>query len=125
VAGGGLHAVADETVSRWFGAAAEGPEAARARASLMRMRPEGFDAAWRAFAAFGGYEGRALPPTLALAYGDDLSTPPAVLDGIAAAIRAAGGAARRETIPGAGHMGLLQAPRETGAAIASFLEARR
>lgn len=121
---GSVEAVAEGTLARWFGDAAYEPAAERARASLLRLSPEGFDAAWRAFATFEGYEERAvaLPPTLCLAYGNDLSTPPDVLDAIARAIRAGGGTAERETIPGAGHMGLLQKPAETAAAIARFVE---
>ena len=121
---GSVEAVAEEPLARWFGDAARGPAAERARASLLRLSPEGFDAAWRAFSTFEGYAGRAaaLPPTLCLAYGDDLSTSPDVLDIVARAIRLGGGTAERETIPGAGHMGLLQKPAETAAAIARFVE---
>ena len=122
VEGGSIDAVAEETVARWFGRAHGEPAIERARASLAKLTPEGFDAAWRAFATFEGYDriAPALPPALCLAYGDDLSTPPDVLDAIAETIRAAGGTARRETFPGAGHMGLLQRPDETADAIAGF-----
>jgi pimeloyl-ACP methyl ester carboxylesterase len=123
---GSVAAVTEETVRRWFGRTDAEPAVDRARASLAKLTPEGFDAAWNAFATFRGYEGIAasLPPALCLAYGDDLSTPPVVLDAIAATIREAGGVAERETIPGAGHMGLLEKPRETGKAIARFLRDR-
>lgn len=122
---GGIAAVAQETVGRWFGRTSGEPAIDRARASLLKMTPEGFDATWRAFAAFKGYEHRAssLPPTLCLAYGDDLSTPPNVVDRIADTIRSASGVVSRQTIPGAGHMGLLQKPAETAAAVARFVAA--
>ncbi|MEM8787203.1 MAG: alpha/beta fold hydrolase [Pseudomonadota bacterium] len=118
---GGLGAIEAGTIARWFGDAADTAAIARARRSLRRMSPEGFDATWRAFATFEGYEDRTLPPTLLLAYAEDLSTPPHILDTIMAVIRAQGGTALRETIPGAGHMGLLQKPVETAATIARFL----
>lgn len=123
VRAGSVAAVTESTVTRWFGRPAGEPAIDRARASLAKMTPEGFDAAWRALASFGGYEALAprLPPALCLAYGDDLSTPPEVLDAIADTIRAAGGTAVRETVARAGHMGLLQRPAETAAAIARFM----
>ena len=123
---GSVAAVTESTVERWFGRAEGEPAIDRARASLAKLTPEGFDAAWRALASFEGYERLAasLPPALCLAYGDDLSTPPDVLDAIADTIRSAGGTAERETVPGAGHMGLLQKPTETAAAIARFVETR-
>ncbi|WP_299790411.1 alpha/beta hydrolase [uncultured Marivita sp.] len=124
VSRGSVAAVTEHTVQRWFGRTGPEPAIDRARASLAKMTPEGFDAAWRALASFEGY-GRiapALPPALCLAYAGDLSTPPDVLMGIAGTIRDAGGRAEFDTIPGAGHFGLLETPRETSAAIRGFLE---
>lgn len=121
---GGIEAVAQDTVHRWFGRTTADPATDRARTSLHRMTPGGYDAAWRAFATFEGYDRIAphLPRTLALAYGDDLSTPPDILDTIARTIRDANGTVLRETIPGAGHMGLLDKPAETAAILVQFLE---
>lgn len=120
---GSIAAIAEETVHRWFGRTSGDPAIEAARRALFRLTPQGFDAAWRAFAGFEGYAARAaaLPPTLCLSFGNDLSTPPDVLDGIAETIRQAGGQARRVDIPGAGHMGLLQKPRQVAAALAAFI----
>lgn len=120
---GSIAAVAESTVARWFGRTKGDPAIGVARTSLDMLTPEGFDAAWRAFATFGGYDGIAghLPPTLCLAFADDLSTPPSVADAIAAAIVRDGGEARRVDIPDAGHMGLLQKPAEAAAAVSAFI----
>lgn len=120
---GSIAAIESETLLRWFG---EGPDEAATRAartSLRTMTPAGFDAAWRAFASFEGYGAIAphLPPTLCMAFADDLSTPPPVLDEIADVIRAAGVRCERIDVDGAGHMGPLEKPREVAGAIARFL----
>jgi pimeloyl-ACP methyl ester carboxylesterase len=124
VSGGGLEAVMGATILRWFGSGLDKPEVTRARAELTRMTPESFDAAWRALAQFRGFAplAEALPPTLCLSFSDDLSTPPAVLDEIAAVLLAKGVPVNRVDIPGAGHMGFLQKPREVADAILNHHE---
>lgn len=122
---GGIEAVTAATIARWFGSADDVAAIAHARNALSKLRPEGFDAAWRAFADFQGYREIAarFPATLCLSFADDLSTPPDVLDGIAGQITAAGVQAARVNVEGAGHMGLLQKPREVAAAIAAHAAA--
>ena len=126
-AAGGVAAAVPATLERWFGPGhAAGPEAAaaaRARAALLRMTPAGSDASWRALAAFPGCDNlpAPLPPALCVAFGDDRSTPPAALDAIADALRAAGADARRLDIPGVGHGGLLSRPAELARAWRAFV----
>ncbi|RVT86649.1 alpha/beta fold hydrolase [Rhodobacteraceae bacterium CCMM004] len=126
LAAGSVAAVTEPTIARWFGRTEGDSAIAVAREALSKLRPEGFDAAWRALASFQGYAriAHALPPTLCIAFADDLSTPPDVADRIADLIRAAGGDVRRIDIADAGHMGLLQKPAEVAAAIADFVEMR-
>nr|WP_245398688.1 alpha/beta fold hydrolase [Oceaniglobus trochenteri] len=124
VAHGGIAGIEAETVQRWFGASTDEAAIARARAALHRLTPEGFDAAWRAFATFAGYGAvtRPWPATLVLSFGDDLSTPPAVLDHIAATLEGAGVAVQRANVDGAGHMGLLEQPQAVATEITAFIE---
>lgn len=124
VSSGGLEPVTGPTILRWFGNDPKESEVTRARAELGRMTPEGFDAAWRALAQFQGFAplGKSLPPTLCLSFSDDLSTPPAVLDEIAAVLRANRVPVTRLDIPGAGHMGFLQKPRAVAKAILNHHE---
>lgn len=120
---GSIAAIAEGTVLRWFGRTTGDPSIDTARKALDRLTPESFDAAWRAFATFEGYETIAgsLPPALCLAFLDDLSTPPPILDRIAGMIRDAGGKVQRADIANAGHMGLLQKPRDVALEIERFV----
>jgi 3-oxoadipate enol-lactonase len=120
---GSIDAIVEDTVLRWFGRMSGEQAIDKAKASLEMMTPKGFDAAWTAFATFRGYGEIAghLPPTLCLSFDEDLSTPQAVLDDIAKAIQAAGGKVKRADVSGAGHMGLLQKPREVAAELSRFI----
>lgn len=112
---GTLEAVIPATIARWFGDASDpSPAAKQSRAALRCMTPAGYDAAWRALAEFGGYDTLAdrLPPTLCLAFTDDLSTPPTALDEIADTIRRTGESVRRADVADVGHAGLIGKPRE-------------
>lgn len=125
-AGGGIKAIEQETVARWFGNSTHTQAIAQARGTLHAMTPRGFDAAWQSFATFEGYDRKAvaqLPHTLLLSYANDLSTPPAVLDDIAEVLRAHGVDVTRRDVADAGHMGLLEQPEETAAVVGKFIEA--
>lgn len=114
-AAGSLDAILPTTIARWFGDADKpSPEAQHARDAIRRMTPASHDAAWRALAQFRGYDDIAsqLPPTLCLAFTDDLSTPPSALDTIANTLKLAGTPVRRADVPGTGHAGLLCKPHD-------------
>ena len=121
-ADGGFDALEAETLRRWF-SGADGPFVAEARAAMRRMRPAAWDAAWRALASFGGFGPIAarLPRTMVVAFAQDVSTPPAMQDEIAAILAAAGVDVRRVDIPEAGHFGLLQRPAAVAAALMGFI----
>jgi len=121
---GSLDAVIGTTLDRWFGRGQRPMASREAEASLRRMTPMGFDAAWRSLAQFEGFEAIAheLPPTLCLAFSDDLSTPPSTLDAIANIIANAGGMVRRVDIEDTGHAGLLEKPADVARELALFLE---
>lgn len=110
----GMRRAIDNTLERWFGKLQDqeiAPALAYARASLSTMQERGYVSAWHSLAQFGGYGALAatLPPTLALAGSDDLSTPPAVMAAIGQAFSTAGVAdmVQTATIEGAGHMLVL------------------
>jgi len=121
---GSLERVIETTLDRWFGPRQRPAASREAEASLRAMSPIGFDAAWQALAQFEGFASIAekLPPTLCLAFTDDLSTPPATLDAIAHTLQKAGVAVRRADIAGTGHAGLLEKPAEVASELAHFLE---
>lgn len=104
---GGMEAVLPDTLDRWFGKAARPKEAA---AALRAMRPEDFDAVWRAFAQFQGFGQvtQPWPPTLVISFEDDTSTPPGMQQRLAEAIRASGAHVQFATVRDAGHMGMMQ-----------------
>ncbi|SPF81517.1 alpha/beta fold hydrolase [Pseudoprimorskyibacter insulae] len=120
----GLEVCIGTTMSRWFEQPdREVPAVQIARAALARMTPAGFDASWHALAEFPGFAeiAASLPALCALAYCDDRSTPPAVLDDIADSVATSGGHAQRVDITDAGHMGLLEKPGPTAEAFAMFV----
>ncbi|MEM8782313.1 MAG: alpha/beta fold hydrolase [Planctomycetota bacterium] len=122
---GTLERVIPPTLARWFGDDPPAAPADLSARSIRRMTPAGYDASWRALAEFRGFAPLAdrLPPTLAVSFTDDLSTPPAELDRIAEAVRRAGRRCDRVDIPGTGHAGVLCKPAELADALRSHLQA--
>jgi len=113
VSQGGMQSVLEQTLDRWLGTDRGGENELIARAALLRMQPEGYDAVWRAFAEFAGFDRlRAVfPPSLVIGFGDDVSTPVSIQDAIAEALGQRGARVCRLDIPGAAHMGMLQRPK--------------
>lgn len=117
---GGMGAVLDATLDRWFTPqflAAGKAEAARAR--LLSDYIEGWAQAWHAMAAVDTLAAlRNLRiPTLCLAGEFDKSSPPEVMKEMADAIPGA----RYAKLVGAPHMLFVEKPEETARAIAGFL----
>lgn len=106
---GTLRNVADETLVRWFGEEASGPDVETARSKIMGMTPTGFDACWIALSGFAGYEALPgpFPSTAICSFANDRSTPPAVGDDIVRALSTKCPTIRHDVIDGAGHMGVL------------------
>ena len=122
---GGMGSVLDKTLERWLGAGRLGPAEARARTALLNMRPEAYDAVWRAFAGFEGFGKieRTFPPTWVIAFAEDVSTPPAMQDRIAEAVSATGASVRRADVADAAHLGMLQRCGEVAAIFSDHLDA--
>jgi len=102
---GGMAAVSDGVLARWFAPAthAERPELIRGFANMLgRTLPEGYLAACAAIrdADLAADDARISCPTLAIAGGDDAVTPPADTY----ALRDAIAGARSAVVPGAAHI---------------------
>jgi 3-oxoadipate enol-lactonase len=114
VRAGGMPAVVDAVLARWFtaGFAAANPDVVAAhRAMLLGIPPEGYAGCCEAIAAM---DLRAdLPsivaPTLVVAGAEDPATPPAHAEVIAAGVRDA----RLVVLDGAAHMATSERPEET------------
>ena len=109
---GGIEAIADSVLERWFTAAfrARGPrELAGMRAMLTRTPKQGYLAACGALkrADLRPYAGRIEAPTLCLVGDEDGSTPVALVKETAALIPAS----RFEVIEGAGHLPNVEKPK--------------
>jgi len=123
VEAGGIEAIADAVMQRWF---AEGfrsghaEEAAIWRTMLTRTPAAGYVACGRAIAAADLTEAtrRLALPTLAMAGSEDGSTPP---DLVAATAKLIPGA-RMEVIEGSGHLPCVDRPAMTAALITGFLQ---
>jgi 3-oxoadipate enol-lactonase len=108
---GGIEALADAIMERWFTAhfrAARSAELAGMRAMLTRTPQQGYLAACGALkrADLRPYAGRIQAPTLCLVGDEDGSTPPALVKETAALIPGS----RFEIIEGAGHLPNVEKP---------------
>jgi len=108
---GGIEAIADSVLERWFTAhfrAARSTELAGMRAMLTRTPRQGYLAACGALkrADLRPYAGRILAPTLCLVGDEDGSTPVALVKETAALIPGS----RFEIIEGAGHLPNVEKP---------------
>jgi 3-oxoadipate enol-lactonase len=117
---GGMKAVLDATLERWFND--EFRLAGKAEASRQRLVANdvaGWAAAWHAISGVDTLPrlGEIRVPTLCLAGALDKSSPPDVVKAIAAAIPGA----RFVVLPGAPHMLFIEQPREVAHAVGGFL----
>jgi 3-oxoadipate enol-lactonase len=115
---GGMEAVVDETLERWFepGARVADP----VRAQLLAMDSHAWAATWDAMA---GFDARARLreielPVLVVSGDADRSTPPQVAVELVEALPRAS----LRVVRGAGHLGPLEQPARYGELIRSFLE---
>jgi 3-oxoadipate enol-lactonase len=120
VRAGGIDAIADATLERWFGRnwrSFAGLEPWRDL--LLRARPEGWCGAAAAIAGSDFYTTTAALslPTLAIAGAHDGSTPPDLVRETAALIRGH----RFALMRGAGHLPFAEKPAEYAALVGSFL----
>ena len=119
---GGIAAIAEEQIERWFAPGFPEREpglVAVMRAMLERQPPEGYLAAVEVLRDTDlGERPRAVGcPTLCLVGSEDRSTPPAQVAALAALIPGA----ELAVIEGAGHLPPVEAPGETAAAVARLL----
>lgn len=121
VRAGGLEAIADATLERWFGRRwRDLPELAQMRAMLLATPPEGWMGAAAAIAGTDFYTPTAglTLPTLAIAGINDGSTPPDLVKETADLIRGS----RFALIRGAGHLPMVEQPGAYTALLRDFLE---
>ncbi|HMO08239.1 MAG TPA: 3-oxoadipate enol-lactonase [Paracoccaceae bacterium] len=120
VRAGGLAAIADAVMERWFAAPFRAtPELALWRNMLLRTPAEGYIAACGALATADRTAANAALrlPVLAIAGDADGATPPEVVRATAALIPGAA----FHVIPGAGHLPCVETPAAHAALIAPFL----
>jgi 3-oxoadipate enol-lactonase len=118
---GGLEAIADATLERWFGRRwRDLPDLPQMRAMLLATPPEGWAGAAAAIAGTDFYTPTAALtlPTLAIAGAHDGSTPPDLVKETADLILGS----RFALIRGAGHLPMIEQPDIYSAHIAAFLE---
>ncbi|NBN62622.1 3-oxoadipate enol-lactonase [Pannonibacter tanglangensis] len=120
---GGIEAIAEPILERWFSAAFRGSEPvalAGWRAMLTRTPRQGYLATCAALAAADLTPSTSqLPmPTLVIAGSEDGATPPALVEATARLIRDA----RYTLIAGAGHLPCIEIPDAFCAALDAFLE---
>jgi 3-oxoadipate enol-lactonase len=118
---GGMQAVLDATLKRWFTEdfqARGGDKAARER--LLSNDVSGWAEAWRSISELDVHPklGSVQAPTICVAGELDLSSPPAIVRQIADAIPGA----RYVELRGAPHMIFIEQPRETAEAVFSFFD---
>jgi 3-oxoadipate enol-lactonase len=124
VEGGGIEAIADSVMERWFTAEYRGnhPEMiAGWRTMLARTPKEGYLAACRAIskADLTAGAGRIRAPATVIVGDQDLSTPPALAREIASLVPGA----KLEIISGAGHLPCIEKPAITRSLIEAHLKA--
>jgi 3-oxoadipate enol-lactonase len=121
VAAGGIPAIAEGTLERWFGRKwREEPSLPRFRAILEATPTEGWMGAAAAIAGTDFYTPTAALtlPTLAIAGANDGSTPPDLVRETADLIRGS----RYALLRGAGHLPMAEKPGPYAALVAEFLE---
>ena len=119
---GGMEAIADATMERWFTAdyrAGEPDMLALWRAMFVRQPPGGYTGTSAAIrdADFRATTPRIAAPTLCLVGDDDRATPPSLVLELAKAIPGA----RYEVVKGAGHLPCIERPEIVADMIRAFL----
>jgi 3-oxoadipate enol-lactonase len=119
----GLEDIADAVIGRWFTddfAAARPEVVGRMRADLIATPREGYAACCEALAALDltAELGRIAAPTLVIAGADDVATPPAYGEAIAAAVPGA----RLEILADAAHLANLERPEQVNQLLTEFLK---
>jgi len=119
---GGLEAIAEMAMERYFTAAfrAQQPDAAAAqRATLLRTNAAGYVASCRAVAAVDWLDqlARIACPTLVIAGAHDIGAPPAMAQAIAERVRGA----ELVTLADASHISVIEQPAPFAAAVDAFL----
>lgn len=117
---GGIEALADNILERWFSAKFRAtPELMAWRAMLTRQTVAGYTGCSAAIAGTDFYQTTATLtlPTLAIAGSEDGSTPPDMVRETAALVRGS----RFHLIRGAGHLPMIEAPDEYATVLADFL----
>ncbi|MEM9970700.1 MAG: 3-oxoadipate enol-lactonase [Pseudomonadota bacterium] len=120
VRAGGIEALADATMERWFGAKFRaGHEISAWRAMLVRQTVEGYVGCSAAIGETDLHEStaRLTLPTLAIAGSEDGSTPPDLVRETAALIAGS----EFHLIHGAGHLPCVEKPEEYADALTAFL----
>ncbi|WP_373354378.1 3-oxoadipate enol-lactonase [Pseudoroseicyclus sp. CXY001] len=118
---GGMEAIADGVMERWFSAAfREGPELAAWRARLAATPLEGYIGCCAAISGtdFWATTATLTLPTLGIAGSEDRSTPPDLVRETVALVAGS----RTELIRGAGHLPQIEAPRDYAALLTAFLK---
>ena len=121
VRGGGIEAIADAVMERWFSKAFRAtPELALWRAMLTRQPAEGYAGCAAAIAGADFYSTTASLslPTLAIAGSEDTATPPDLVRETAALVKGA----RFHLIRGAGHLPCVEKPAEYAEVLGGFLK---
>jgi 3-oxoadipate enol-lactonase len=119
----GMAAIADTVVERFFSPsfrAANPMTAARFRTGLLAIDPSGYAACCDAIREIE-YEGRLSSiacPTLVIGGSADVSTPPAMVEAIAARIPGA----RLEVLPDVAHLSAVERPAQFAALVEEFLK---
>lgn len=120
VAAGGIEALADPTMERWFSTAFRAtPELTAWRAMLVRQPDEGYMGCSAAISGSDFYAttaGLSLP-TLAIAGSEDGSTPPDLVRETADLVKGS----RFELIRGAGHLPMVETPKAFADLLSGFL----
>ena len=117
---GGVGAIADAVIARWFGPDAPGGLVREWRERLAATSPEGYAGCCAAIAGADLREATAglRLPTLGIAGERDLASTPEEVGATVALVPGA----RLETIPDAGHLPCVEAPDAYAAILARFLE---
>jgi 3-oxoadipate enol-lactonase len=121
VKAGGIEALADAVMERWFSKQFRETEALAAwRTMLVRQPDDGYAGCSAAISGTDFYSTTATLtlPTLAIAGSEDGSTPPDLVRETAALIKGS----RFELIRGAGHLPCVEAPEEYAALLSTFLK---
>ena len=120
VRAGGMRAVADAVLERWLTPGAPAPMRERLAAMLHATAPEGYAACCEALAGHDlrGQLGALRLPTLVIAASEDPSTPPELLQAIAAEVPGA----RLHTIEGSRHIANIEFTDAFDRALFPFLD---